>query len=89
MNKLSRVELQAQDGIIPDLHPNKQMKTVILGMLEPICMYAQAKNTLVWMIKLINKEIKFNQFLIDKTNYQVHAPTETKQSLITMKLTKP
>ena len=38
----------------------------------------------------INKQRnKFNQFLIDKTNYQVHAPTETKQSLITMKLTKP
>ena len=73
-----------QDGIIiPDLHPNKQMKTVILGMLEPICMYEQATDQ-------INKQRnKFNQFLIDKTNYQVHAPTETKQSLITMKLTKP
>ena len=38
----------------------------------------------------INKQRnKFNQFLIDKTNYQVHAPTETKQLLITVKLTKP
>ena len=36
----------------------------------------------------INKQRnKFNQFLIDKTNYQVHAPTETEQSLITVKLT--
>ena len=38
----------------------------------------------------INKQRnKFNQFLIDKTNYQVHAPTETEQSLITVKLTIP
>ena len=38
----------------------------------------------------INKQRnKFNQFLIDKTNYQVHAPTETEQSLITVKFTIP
>lgn len=65
------------------------MKTVMLGMLEPRCMYAQVKNTLVYMIKINKQRNKLNQFLIDKTNYQVHAPTETKQSLITVKLTKP
>ena len=41
--------------------------------------------------QIVNKQRNIlNQFLIHKTNYQVHAPTETEQSLtITVKLTKP
>lgn len=66
-----------QDGIIPDLHPNKQMKAVMLGMLEPC-----TGKEYTGLYDQINKQRhKLNQFLINKTNYQVHALTETEQSL--------
>ena len=90
MNKLSRAELQAQDGIIPGLHPNKQNNEDCHTWNVRTNMYVCTGKEYTGMNDQINKQRnKFNQFLIDKTNYQVHAPTETKQSLITMKLTKP
>ena len=53
-------------------------------------MYVCTGKEYTGMYDQINKQRnKLNQFLTDKTNYQVHAPTETKQSLITVKLTKP
>ena len=53
-------------------------------------MYVCTGKEYTGMYDQINKQRnKLNQFLIDKTNYQVHALTETEQSLITVKLTKP
>ena len=83
MNKLSRVELQAQDGIIPDLHPNKQMKTVILGMLEPICMHVCTGKEYTGMNDHINKQRnKFNQFLIDKQITKFMPPQKPNNHLL-------
>ena len=73
MNKLSRVELQKRDGIIPDLHRNKQNEDCHTWNVRTK-MYVCTGKEYTGMYDQINK---------------VHAPTETEQSLTTVKLTKP